>query len=69
MRHTRLPGLPLRDQWSAHQARLGRAIAIKLRLISVAAEVHIHMRLRDKVAIVVGAASRRGKAWAMVAPP
>src|ERR1700716_2533115 len=27
---TRLPGLPPRDQWSAHEARLGRAIAIKL---------------------------------------
>lgn len=30
MRHPRLTGLPLRDQWSAHEARLGRAIAIKL---------------------------------------
>src|SRR6478736_4176795 len=61
MRHTRLPGLPLRDQWSAHEARLGRAIAIKLTPHSVAAEVHIHMRLRDKVAIVVGAGQSPGE--------
>ena len=39
----------------------GGPLRLSCRLISIAAEVHIHMRLRDKVAIVVGAGQSPGE--------